>query len=62
MISLHRLSGEPFVLNADWIKTVESTPDTRVVLLNGDLYLVKESSEEVTQKVIDYRRRIQCSI
>ena len=62
MISLHRLSGEPFVLNADWIKTVESTPDTRVVLLNGDLFLVKESTEEVVEKVKAYRREVKCSI
>lgn len=56
MILLHRLNGEPFVLNAEWIKTVESAPDTRIVLVNGDLFLVRETTEEVRQKVIDYRR------
>ena len=59
MISLHRLNGEPFVLNAEWIKTVESRPDTRVVLLNGEVYLVRETSEEVTQKTLDYRRQVR---
>jgi flagellar protein FlbD len=59
MISLHRLNGEPFVLNAEWIKTVESRPDTRVVLMNGEVYLVRESSEEVLQKTLDYRRQVR---
>lgn len=58
MILLHRLNGEPFVLNAEWIKTVESAPDTRIVLVNGDLFLVRETTEEVRQKVIDYRREV----
>ena len=58
MISLHRLNGEPFVLNAEWIKTIESRPDTRVVLLNGEVYLVRESSEEVIKKALDYRRQV----
>jgi len=62
MISLHRLSGEPFVLNADWIKTVESAPDTRIVLLNGDLFLVRESTDEVVAKVKAYKREVTCSI
>ena len=58
MIELHRLKGEPFVLNADWIKTVESCPDTRIVLLNGEVFLVQESVIEVTDRTIEYRRRI----
>lgn len=57
MIDLHRLKGEPFVLNADWIKTVESCPDTRIVLLNGEVFLVQESVTEVTERVIRYRRQ-----
>jgi flagellar protein FlbD len=58
MISLHRINGEPFVLNAEWIKTVESCPDTRVVLLNGEVFLVRESAEEVAEKALDYRRKV----
>lgn len=58
MIDLHRLKGEPFVLNADWIKTVESCPDTRIVLVSGEVLLVQESVTEVTERVVRYRRQI----
>jgi flagellar protein FlbD len=61
MIALHRLSGEPFVLNAEWIKTIESNPDTRVVLLNGEVYLVRETRDEVTQKAVAYKREVSSS-
>jgi flagellar protein FlbD len=59
MINLHRLNGEPFVLNAEWIKTVESFADTRIVLLNGEVYLVRETAGEVTQKALDYQRQVK---
>lgn len=58
MIWLTALNGEPFVLNAELIETIESRPDTTITLVNGRKYIVRESVEDVIQKVIEYKRKI----
>lgn len=62
MISLIRLNGNPFVLNAVHIEQVESLPDTTITLLNGKKLVVKNPKEEVIQKITNYYQQIglQC--
>lgn len=59
MIRLTRLNGRPFVLNAEQIKSVEQTPDTLIVLLNGEQVVVRESLEEVVRRAIEYGRALR---
>ncbi len=59
MIALTRLNGQSFVINADKIRTVESTPDTVVCTDAGDKLMVKESLAEVMRRAIDYARVIR---
>lgn len=49
MISLTRLNGQPFVLNALLIETVEATPDTLITLTTGKKYMVQEEVPQVVQ-------------
>lgn len=58
MITLTRLSGTAFLLNADLIERVDSTPDTVVSLVDGTKYVVSEPLDVVLEEVIDYRARI----
>jgi flagellar protein FlbD len=48
-----------FVLNAEQIKYIESTPDTLITLVNGDRVMVRESMEDVVAKAIEFCRRIR---
>lgn len=58
MITLHRLNGKEFTLNADVVKLVEATPDTLITLVtNDEKFMVKESVSEVIEKVIEYKRK-----
>jgi flagellar protein FlbD len=59
MIVLTRLNGQQFVVNADRIRYVESTPDTVICCDSGDKLMVKESLQEVTRRAIDYARTIR---
>jgi len=45
-------------LNSDRIEHVESTPDTVVVMDNGQRFMVRETAEELLAKVIEFRRQI----
>ena len=56
MIRLTRLGGEPFLLNADLIKFVESRPDTFVTLTDGERVIVAESLEEVLRRAVEYQQ------
>lgn len=58
MIDVTRINDTTFVINAEIIQTVESTPDTVITLTNGTKYIVKESCDEIKEKVIMYKRRI----
>jgi flagellar protein FlbD len=59
MITLTRLNGQPFVINAEKIRYIESTPDTLVCCDSGDKVMVLETLAEVTRRAIDYARVIR---
>lgn len=56
MIHVTRLNNEEFIVNADLIEFIEKTPDTVLTLITGKKLMVLESSDEVVQRVLDYRR------
>jgi len=59
MIRLLRLNGSDYVLNAELIETIEATPDTVITTTNGKKLVVKDSVEDVVEKVIEYKRKVQ---
>lgn len=58
MIAVTRFDRSEFVLNAEFIQSVESTPDTHIVLFNGVSFVVRETRDEVVQRVMDYRKAV----
>lgn len=58
MIYVTRFNQEVFLINSDLIETIEETPDTVVTLTTGRKFLIKETCDEVVEKVISYKRRI----
>ncbi len=58
MISLTRLSGSVFVLNADLIERLDSTPDTVITLVDGKKYVVTETMAEVVDAIRAYRSAV----
>jgi flagellar protein FlbD len=60
MIELTRFNGDKFVLNADLIEMVETTPDTVIRLLNGKKVIVRETAQEVVERALEFARRVHC--
>jgi flagellar protein FlbD len=58
MIALRRLNNEPIMVNPDLIETLEATPDTVVTLTNGNKLLVRDSMDEVREKIVEFKRQI----
>lgn len=58
MIKLTKLDLQVFILNGEIIETVEEVPHTVIKTMNGNKYIVKESADEVVEKVVEYKRMI----
>jgi flagellar protein FlbD len=58
MITVTRLDGSPILLNADLLVTIERTPDTLVSLTTGDKVLVRETPEQVVDRITAYKREV----
>ncbi len=56
MIKLNKLNDTEFVLNSELIETIQENPDTTIRLTTGNLYIVKESIDEVMKAALDYKR------
>ncbi|MCX7715956.1 MAG: flagellar FlbD family protein [Endomicrobia bacterium] len=59
MIKLHKLNGSEVIINAELIESVESVPDTKIILTTGNQYIVKESVQEVVNMVVEYKSKIE---
>ena len=59
MITLTRLNGSAFVLNAELIRTIEQNPDTTITLVGGEHLVVREGVREVVARVIEYGRLLR---
>jgi len=59
VITVTRLNGGRFVLNAELIRVVEENPDTVVTLTTGDKYVVREPMAEVVRKAVMYGRLLR---
>jgi len=59
LITLTRLNGDEFVVNAEMIRTVEERPDTTIVLVNGETFIVREPMHEVVTKAVEYGRMVR---
>lgn len=55
MIKLHRLNGTEVVINAELIETIESIPNTKIILSTGNQFIVQETVEDVIEKIKEYK-------
>lgn len=62
MIEVIRLRGTKITINAELIEMIEETPDTVVTLTSGKKFIVSESSREVIDLVVEYKRKIHASV
>jgi len=58
MIQLTRLNGQPLIINSDLIKLIENAPDTVISLVNGEKIVVRESGEQILERIVEFRRRV----
>ena len=58
MILVTRLNNTPIVVNPDLIVFIEETPDTILILSDGEKIVVQEKVNEVIKRIIEFKRSI----
>jgi len=58
MIRVTKMDGKEVMLNADWIQSVEATPDTLVTLTTGVQFIVLDSVEDVVHAFHIYKQKV----
>ena len=59
MIKLTKIkSREGILVNHNQIQHIEFIPETKVVMMNRDYYLVEETGEQIIQKIAEYTAKI----
>ena len=54
MIKVTRLNGEELFLNYFQIEYLESIPETKIKMMNGDFYLVTDTVESILRQIEDF--------
>lgn len=58
MIKVTRLDGKTYWINPHQIESMEQNPDLTISLLSGKKVVVRETPEEVIERIIEYRKRL----
>lgn len=59
MIRLTKLNREQFLLNNSQIEAIETIPETKIVMMNHDFYVVRESPETVVERIAEYTAKVR---
>jgi len=58
LITVTRLNGKKFQINALYIETIESFPDTTITLTNGHKFVVLENEDQIQTQIIRFYQSI----
>jgi len=58
MIKVTRLNNVQVWVNPHQIEFIEQNPDVTLVMLSGKSLIIRESAEEVIERIVTYRSRI----
>lgn len=57
MIGLTKLNGKEILVNSDQIEYIETIPESKIVMMNNEYLLVKESKDTILKRIIEYKKR-----
>ena len=62
MIILTKLNGEYITVNDRQIEYIDQIPESKITMTNGRYHIVRESPQEIIEKVVQYKRKIVSGI
>lgn len=58
MIKLTKLNKEEIVINSGQIEAIEIIPESKVIMMNKDFFIVRETADQIIDKIIEYNAKI----
>ena len=58
MIMLTKRNHEKFLVNHLQIEYIEAIPESKIVMMNHDYYLVRETTDEIIDKIAAYNAKV----
>ncbi|MDE6923063.1 MAG: flagellar FlbD family protein [Oscillospiraceae bacterium] len=58
MIVLTKRNHEKFLVNHLQIEYIETIPESKIVMMNHDFYLVRESVDEIIDRIAKYNAKV----
>ena len=59
MILLTKRSGDKFLVNHQQIECIEMIPESKIVMMKHDYYLVMEDVDEIIDKISKYEAKVR---
>ena len=59
MIQLTKRNGERFLVNHTQIESIEMIPESKIVMMNRDYFIVRESPEQIIKRIAEYTAKVQ---
>ena len=59
MIVLTKRNNERFLLNHNQIESIETIPESKIIMMKRDYFIVKESPDDIIKKIQDYNAKVQ---
>ncbi|MCI8843051.1 MAG: flagellar FlbD family protein [Oscillospiraceae bacterium] len=57
MIVLTKMNKDKFLVNHNQIEYIEFIPEAKIVMMNHDYYIVRETAEEIIGKITEYNAK-----
>ncbi|MCI9513683.1 MAG: flagellar FlbD family protein [Oscillospiraceae bacterium] len=58
MIVLTKRNHEKFLVNHNQIQCIEMIPESKIVFINRDYVIVRETPEEIIKKITEYNAKV----
>ena len=59
MIQLTKRNGERFLVNHMQIESIEMIPESKIVMMNRDYFIVRETPEQIIKRIAEYTGKVQ---
>ena len=59
MIQLTKRNGERFLVNHTQIESIEMIPESKIVMMNRDYFIVRETPEQIIKRIAEYTAKVQ---
>ena len=57
MIVLTKMNKDKFLVNHNQIEYIEFIPEAKIVMMNHDYYIVRETAEEIIGKITEHNAK-----